>query len=147
MSCAGRTFWPYASGHKTFNWETPCLYWASQVALVVKNLSANTGDIRDASSIPGPGRSPGGGLSSPLQYSCLENPHRQRNLVGYSPWGRKDWGTWGQDWGDLARTHAQTTQGWLCLLHITHKHIVKLTRLCYRRQVLVLWKHLAKWSN
>ena len=42
------------------------------------------------------------------------------------------------------RTHAQTTQGWLCLLHITHKHIVKLTRLCYRRQVLVLWKHLAK---
>ena len=41
-------------------------------------------------------------------------------------------------------THTQITQGWLRLLHITHKQIVKLNSLCYRRQVLVLWKHLAK---
>ena len=47
---------------------------ASQVALVVTNLSANVGDIRDTGSIPGLGRSPGGGLGNPLQYSCLENP-------------------------------------------------------------------------
>ena len=47
---------------------------ASQVALVVKNLPANVGDVSDASSIPGLGRSPGGGLGNPLQYSCLENP-------------------------------------------------------------------------
>ena len=47
---------------------------ASQVALVVKNLPANTGDARDVGSIPGLGRSPGGGHGSPLQYSCLENP-------------------------------------------------------------------------
>ena len=47
---------------------------ASQVALVVKNLLANAGDIRDVGSIPGSGRSPGGGHGSPLQYSCLENP-------------------------------------------------------------------------
>ena len=46
----------------------------SQVALVVKNPSANAGDIRDAVSIPGSGRSPGGGHGNPLQYSCLENP-------------------------------------------------------------------------
>ena len=58
---------------------------ASQVALVVKNLPANAGDIRDSGSIPGLGRSPGGGHGSPLQYSCLENPHGQRTLVGYSP--------------------------------------------------------------
>ena len=31
-----------------------------------------------------------GGHGNPLQYSCLENPHRQRSLVGYSPWGHKE---------------------------------------------------------
>ena len=45
-----------------------------QVALEVKNLPANAGDIRDAGLIPGSGRSPGGGHGNPLQYSCLENP-------------------------------------------------------------------------
>ena len=45
-----------------------------QVVLVVKNLPANVGDIRDMDSIPGLGRSPGGGHGNPLQYSCLENP-------------------------------------------------------------------------
>ena len=47
--------------------------WASQVALVVKNLPANAGDVRDVGSIPGMKRSPGGGHGNPLQYSCLEN--------------------------------------------------------------------------
>ena len=47
---------------------------ASQVAQVVKNLPASAGDLRDVGSIPGSGRSPGGGHGSPLQYSCLENP-------------------------------------------------------------------------
>ena len=41
---------------------------------MVKNPLTNTGDVRDASSIPGSGRSPGGGHGNPLQYSCLENP-------------------------------------------------------------------------
>ena len=41
---------------------------------VVKNLPANAGDARDASLIPGSGRSLGGGNGNPLQYSCLENP-------------------------------------------------------------------------
>ena len=44
----------------------------------------------DLGSIPGLGRSPGGGHGNPLQYSCLENPLEQRSLVGYSPWGRKE---------------------------------------------------------
>ena len=43
------------------------------MALVVKNLPANAGDLRDADSILGSGRSPGGGRGNPLQYSCLEN--------------------------------------------------------------------------
>ena len=46
----------------------------SQVVLVVKNLSVNAGDVRDAGSIPGSGRSPRGGNGNPFQYSCLENP-------------------------------------------------------------------------
>ena len=47
---------------------------ASQVVLVVKKLAANAGGVRDVGSIPGLGRSPGGGPGNPLQYSCLENP-------------------------------------------------------------------------
>ena len=46
---------------------------ASQMALVVKNLLGNAGDIRHMDSIPGLGRSPGGGHGNPLQDSCLEN--------------------------------------------------------------------------
>ena len=44
------------------------------MALVVKNLHANAGDIRDMGLIPGSGRTPAGGHGNPLQYSCLENP-------------------------------------------------------------------------
>ena len=44
------------------------------MALVVKNLPANAGDIRDARLIPGLGRSPGGGPGNPLQSESLENP-------------------------------------------------------------------------
>ena len=49
-------------------------YGASQVTLVVKNLPANAGDLRDNEFNPWVGRSPGGGHSNPLQYSWLENP-------------------------------------------------------------------------
>ena len=44
------------------------------MALAVKNLLADAEDLGDAGSIPGSGRSPGGGNGNPLQYSCLENP-------------------------------------------------------------------------
>ena len=47
---------------------------ASQVALVVKKSPTSAGDLRDTGSIPGWGRSPGGGHGNPLQCSCLENP-------------------------------------------------------------------------
>ena len=50
------------------------IHWASQVALMVKNPPVNAGNIRDVGLIPGLGRSPGGGHSNPLQYSCPENP-------------------------------------------------------------------------
>ena len=44
------------------------------MVLVAKNPTANAGEVRDPGSIPGSGRSPGGGHSNPLQCSCLENP-------------------------------------------------------------------------
>ena len=47
---------------------------AFRLVLVIKNPSANAGDSRDASSIPGLGRSPGEGTGNPFRYSCLENP-------------------------------------------------------------------------
>ena len=55
----------------------------------MKTSPANAADIGDAGSVPGSGRSPGGGHGNPLQCSCLENPHGQRSLAGYSPWGRR----------------------------------------------------------
>ena len=54
--------------------------------------------------IPGLGRSLGGGHGNPLQYSCLENPHGQGSLAGYSAWGRKE---------------PDTTE-WLSTAHMTH---------------------------
>ena len=55
-----------------------------------KKLPANAGDTGYVSLIPGLGRSPGGGHGNTLQYSCLENPHGERSLMGYSPWGHKE---------------------------------------------------------
>ena len=52
--------------------------WVSQVALVVKNLPAKRGDLRDTGSIPGLGRSLGRRHGKPLEYSCLENPMDRR---------------------------------------------------------------------
>ena len=52
-----------------------------------KELAHNMGDL---GLIPGLGKSPGGGHGNPLQYFCLENPHAQRSLGGYSPLGHKE---------------------------------------------------------
>ena len=54
--------------------------WASHVALVLKNMPATAGNIRDVGLIPGSGRSPGGG-----HVFLPGDPHGQRNLVGYGP--------------------------------------------------------------
>ena len=52
-----------------------------------KESAFNTGGL---CLIPGLERSPGGGHGNPLHYTCLENPHGQRSLAGYSPWCRKE---------------------------------------------------------
>ena len=57
----------------------------------------------DLASILELGRSPGGGHGSPFQYSCLENPHGQRSLAGYSPWGHKELDM--TEWLSIAHTY------------------------------------------
>ena len=53
----------------------------------IKESACSKGEL---GSIPGLGRLPGGGHGNPLQSSCLENPHGQRRLAGYSPWNHKE---------------------------------------------------------
>ena len=85
---------PYSQTHlcffKFFILSWGIADWASQLALVVKNLPTNAGDKMDAGLSLWSGRSPGGGHGNPLQYSCLENPHGQRSLAGYSPGGHTE---------------------------------------------------------
>ena len=71
-----------------------------------KEPACNVGDL---GSIPGLGRSPGGGYGNPLQCSCLENPHAHKSLGGYSPWDHKE----------SDRTEQQNTAAfWSILLRI-----------------------------
>ena len=65
---------------------------------MVKNRPVNARDTRDTGLIPGSRRSPGRGMGSPLQYSCLGNP-----LAGYSPWGCKE-----SDMTECTCTHTHT---------------------------------------
>ena len=79
-------------------------YQASQGVLVVKNLPANAGDVRDLGLILGLGRSPGRGHDSPFQYSGLENP--------------MDRGAW---WATVHRVPKSQTR-LKRLSHSTHRH-------------------------
>ena len=78
----------------------------SWATLVTENTPASTEDLRDTGSIPGCGRSPGGGHGSPLQYSCLENP--------------MDTGAW---WATVYRVaKSQTWRKWPSTHTCTHIH-------------------------
>ena len=57
---------------------------------MVKNLSANAGDVRNANLSPGSGRFPGGGRGNPLQCSCLENPMDRGAWQATSLWSHKE---------------------------------------------------------
>ena len=71
-----------------------------------KGSACNVGDL---GLIPGLGRTPGEGHGNPLQYSCLENPHGQRSLEGFSPWGRKELNTTEQL--TYRHTHVESKKG------------------------------------
>ena len=64
--------------------------WVSQVALLLKDLPASAGDTGVTGSIPGSGRSPGGGHGNPLQCSCLENPMDRGTWRVTVHWGCKE---------------------------------------------------------
>ena len=104
-----------------YHYDEVCgIVWASQLVLVVKKLPANAGDM---GLILGSGRFPGGGHDNPVQYACLENPHGQRSLAGYSPWGRKELDTTEQ----LSR-HACT---WHCIWPSFHNRDSDFSKLCF----------------
>ena len=77
---------------------TEWLHFHFHVVLMVKKLPANTGDIREVGSVPGLGKSSGGGHGNPLQYSCLENPMNR--------------GAW---WAQVHRV----TESWTRLMQVT----------------------------
>ena len=61
---------------------------ASQMARVVKNLSVDAADVRDARSVPGWGRFPGGGHGNQLQYPCLERSSLSGSAVHGITWSK-----------------------------------------------------------
>ena len=94
-------------------------WWVSQVTLVVKNLPVNAGDIRDVGSIPGWGRSPGGG------HSNHSSTHAWR-----IPWTEESGGLWsigsqrvGHNWSNLAHMHSPWTASAILLVSLLVKEI------------------------
>ena len=69
----------------------------------LKNLSTTGGEFGRPGFDPGLVRSPEGGHGNPLQQSCLEHPHGQRSLEGYSPWNHKE-----SDMTERLRTQQRT---------------------------------------
>ena len=82
--CGRFSFWPFREAKILQDYQQSL---TSLVGQKAKEYACNGGDL---GSILGLGRPPGEGNSYPLQYSCLENPHGQRSLMGYSPWGCKE---------------------------------------------------------
>ena len=83
---------------------------ASQLALVLKHLPANAGDKRDAASIPASGRSSGGGVGNPFQYSCLENSKEEPGALQSmgSQRVRHDWSELACSMYIIVHTHTHT---------------------------------------
>ena len=88
-----------AAVHGVAKSQTQLSNWTELTENVLKTFGSHPGSsdskestcsAGDLDLIPELGRSPGGGRGNPLQYSCLENPHGQRSMAGYSTWGCKE---------------------------------------------------------
>ena len=101
LSLSSKLYWNTVMFH---------LSWASQMALVLKNLSASVGDIRDVSSIPRSRRSPGGEHGNPLQCSCLENPMDRKHSGLQSTGSQRV----GHGWSALASMHVLSIHAEFC---------------------------------
>ena len=106
LQCIKQSY-PLNTHTHTNNYPAPNVNWVSLVAQISKESACNAGDL---ASIPGLGRSSGGGHGNPVQYFCLENPHGQRSLVGCSTWGRKEWDP--TEWLSTANVHSLGVQAW-----------------------------------
>ena len=110
-----RWWWTGRPGVLQFmGWQRAGCDWATELNWTEGVVGGSDGkestcNVGDLGLIPGLERSPGGGQGNPLQYSCLENPHGQRSLAGYSPWGHKELKT--TEW----LSTAQHSTGWLQL--------------------------------
>ena len=87
---------------------------------MVKNSPANAGYVRDAGSVPGLGRSPGGGHGNPLQYSCLENPMDRGTCQATAPRVAQS-RTWLKPLSAPVHTHTDTHRHTDTQTH-THTH-------------------------
>ena len=78
------------------------------------------------------GRSPGEGNGNPHQHSCLENPHEQRNLVSYSPWGHKE----------SDGTEQLNTQHFVVIIsqyiQISNHHVMCLKQIYFDHYILII---------
>ena len=102
---------------------TSCVRQMSLVVLVIKNLPANSGDKGDTGSVPGWGRSPGGGHGNPFRYSCLEN------LMDRGAW-RATVHRVTRSWTRLKRLSTQHTQHQKELSGLAHRQDVFLVHYC-----------------
>ena len=106
----------------SLSWEDPlekgmAIHYSILGFLGGSNGKETACNARDLGLIPGLGRSPRGGHGNQLHYSCLENPHRQRSLEGYSPWGHKEFRcNWARAWTKPSATapdeHTHFSEGW-----------------------------------
>ena len=96
------------------------------MALAVKNLPAKAGDIRDVDLIPKLGRSPGGGLGTPLQHSCLENP-TDRGALPAGVHGAAKGQTWLSDPVTFTICHCDYTIAYCNFISVTQ------IKLAYRK--------------
>ena len=105
-----------------------------------KESACSTGDL---GSVPGLRRSPRGGHGNPLQYSCLENPHGKRSLVGYSPWGHK-----GLDTAERLSTHSVLCWSWLTwLLRVNECFFVQQCHMVAWSQPWWNYLHHGSWQT
>ena len=109
---------------------------------MVKSLPANAGDIRDASPVRGLGRFPGRGHGNPLYYSCLENPHGQISLEGYSPLGHRE-----LEMTD-ATSHTGTHATYGILYHLFHgKATLCILSIAVQRGTVIYIMTLVRFSS
>ena len=127
-----------------FHCHRPKIYMLDHIKLQLKSLATCKTELLNSIQNylwPSP-KSPGGGHGSPLQYSCLENPHGQRSLAGCSPWGHKE-----SDTTDQLSTAHSTAQPQITLPGLVALSSVALTvpQFCFSSTTLSCKSKAISW--